>query len=281
MEQVVRYSLCAARLGTAGAARPIAVVGRGASAELPLGTQLPIEGRTSYRTMLAYNPLLLSSDDQMTVDYRTQSTVLSALNFSSGTLRRDVDADGGRVFVENNRSLRLRPDGAMTYRATEARFGVPVSDFLEGGERDSYTASEVILAGYALLDACLPPGLFGSLSAGLRYTGASYARRESRLTLYYEYVCAGLPVRLPDRATAAVLQYERGCFLAADIHLRAFDEVAAQPFYPGAVEPFLFLSDLDGVSALACEMVYDEAHGAEEPNGRLITPRYEVSAQAD
>ena len=252
---LMRYGLCESRLAASDVSMPIGVAGRNGDSSLRAGTLTPIEGETHYPVLLMTNPLRLSPSVP-TIDFRAQSAVLQAFSFGSGTLR-------------------LHPDGTLTYRATEARFGVSAGGFLEGGERDRYTAFEVILAGYALLDVCLPQG--SASGAGLRYMGASFAQREGRLTLYYDYVSGGLPVLIDGRKHAAVLQYESGCFVAADICLRTFEEAYAPPFFPGALSTFVRLAEMEGAAwATASEMVYDEADGVGGFYGRQISPRHRL-----
>lgn len=212
------YLGCANRIASSPSLLPIGIVGRdGMETSIKMGT-LYAKDNTDMLVATGTNALF---EPDGSVSTTLLQTALPAFSYNISTPRRDVEADGTLVYVENYSSIRLAPDGVLAYRASEARHGLPLSRFLSSGDRENYRARDVILGAYALLDSIHPE--FGDLpGAGLRYTGASFSREEGKLYLYFDYVLGGMTVICKGYDHAATLCYENGYFSSVTLLLRNY-----------------------------------------------------------
>ncbi|MBE7042839.1 MAG: hypothetical protein E7399_05015 [Ruminococcaceae bacterium] len=68
--------------------------------------------------------------------------LLRLFGYNPNTIRRYTEASDARVFVSDRSTLRLHPDGLLEYNATEARYGISLSDMEgTGGDAKSFLES--------------------------------------------------------------------------------------------------------------------------------------------
>ena len=247
------FALCAETFLQATQAVPVAVAGRdGGATGLPEGSLYALERRTALPMAALSNPLSLSLDQPVEP---LRDAALAVFSFNSKTFRRGRQEDGTQHFIQNNSSLSLSPDGRLTYRASEPRYGLPLSDLLSA-ELETYTLAQVISGGAELLERCLRPVLEGRSGIGLRYMGAEFLAGENRLLLYYDYAVCGLPLALGEGRFAAVLQYEMGAFVGATVLCRQID-LSRTLCYPSGIGALLRLAELSvGRGPVTGELIY-------------------------
>ncbi|MBQ2698272.1 MAG: hypothetical protein IJF59_06295 [Clostridia bacterium] len=269
-EITAAYQDCCARIAAHPSYTPVGITGRDAeTAALRPGLLYAAAG-SLHQTAVSSNALF-GEDGQPAASL--VQTALPAFSYDVGTPRRDVDADGTIVYVENYSSLRLSPDGLLTYEASQTRHGLPVSRLL-GGERESYRVQEIILAGYALIDSAWPeardlPG------AGLRYSGALYSERDGSLTLHYDYVLDGLTIEPEGYPHAVTLNYRNGYFVEAAILLRRY-EVAGSLRLADFVRQHRMAALVSGITP-----TWVELHYRDPMDGSLLLPSYQFGLRPD
>ncbi|MPM09897.1 hypothetical protein SDC9_56220 [bioreactor metagenome] len=246
---------------------PVLVEGRMLSVGAKPGSLSAKPGDTKLLRALAANPVFGTDG---TVQVSSLQSALAAFDYSVSTLRRDVEEDGTLVYVENYSNVRISPNGTLLYSAAEPRRGLSLSRWIPDPSEEGYTAYEVIKAGYALLDA-FQPAMTGSPGGGLRYTGGVWSDTEDALTLCYDYVFAGIPVRFEGGEHAVTLTYAGGYFIGAKIHFRTY-AAEQQPYYPAAVGKMFELAEISvGKQPTGFEFVYND-----DGDGVLL-PRYELT----
>ncbi len=211
------YRDCRQQLAAASGLTPVQISGRSGNPALETAT-IYASRAARLQTVTAKNSLF---DESGAVETAVLQKVLPVFSYNVSTPRRDVEQDGTLVYVENYSSLRLSPEGALHFRASETRHGVAIEDLVSGGGGESFSAGEVMLAGYALIDQLLS-GTGDPVGAGLRFTGSSFSARENKLYLYYDYVACGLPVYCDGYPHAATLCYEGGFFSDVQMLFRSY-----------------------------------------------------------
>lgn len=246
---------------------PVLVEGRMLSVGAKPGSLSAKPGVTKLLRALAANPVFGTDG---TVQVSSLQSALAVFDYSVSTLRRDVEEDGTLVYVENYSNVRISPNGTLLYSAAEPRRGLSLARWIPDTSEEGYTAYEVIKAGYALLDA-FQPAMTGSPGGGLRYTGGVWNDSEDTLTLCYDYVFAGIPVRFAGGEHAVTLTYSGGYFIGAKIHFRTY-AAEEQPYYPAAVGKMLELAELAaGKRPTGFEFVYNDGGDG------ILLPRYELT----
>lgn len=246
---------------------PVLVEGRMLSVGAKPGSLSAKPGETKLLRALAANPVFGADG---TVQVSSLQSALAVFNYSVSTLRRDVEEDGTLVYVENYSNIRISPNGTLLYSAAEPRRGLSLARWIPDTSEEGYTAYEVIKAGYALLDA-FQPAMTGSPGGGLRYTGGVWSDTEDTLTLCYDYVFAGIPVRFAGGEHAVTLTYAGGYFIGAKIHFRTY-AAEQQPYYPAAVGKMFELAEISaGKQPTGFEFVYIDGGDG------ILLPRYELT----
>jgi len=260
-------SSAAESIRRSGLTVPVIVEGRMISIGAKPGSLSAKPGETKLLRALAANPVFGTDG---TVQVSALQSALAAFDYSVTTLRRDVEADGTLVYVENYSNVRISPNGTLLYIAAEPRRGLSLARWVSDPSEEGYTAYEVIKAGYALLDS-FQPAMTGSPGGGLRYTGGLWNDAEDELTLCYDYVFAGIPVRFASGEHAVTLTYAGGYFIGARIHFRAY-AAQQQPYYPAAVGKMFELAEISGGERpTGFEFVYNDGGDG------VLLPRYELT----
>lgn len=124
-------------------------------------------------------------------------SLLTLLGFNPHSNYRYSDSSGATVVVENDSSVRIRPDGTVIYQSGS-------SDLLQiSAAGDMPTAAETVVGSSALLKS-LVSGLSGE--ADLYLTGISQNETGTQLTFGYQ--TAGTPIRFSDGKPAAEITLE-------------------------------------------------------------------------
>ena len=149
-----------------------------------------------------------------TPDY-SESLLLAGLSFNPNTKNRYTD-NGTEVISENGRSLRLRPDGNITYQSGgDGTLSIKAAD-----ERPTLT--EAAAGTGALLNALLEPAVGDE---ALYLTGA---RQSGALTsLTFGYQVHGVPVRFSDGGNAAEVTLDGTAVSMLSLRIRRYRETDA------------------------------------------------------
>ena len=138
--------------------------------------------------------------------------LLAGLGFNPNTKNRYTD-NGTEVISESGRSLRLRPDGNITYQSG----GDSTLSIKAAGERP--TIEESAAGVWALLNTLLAPtaGDEALYLTGIRQSGAL-------TTLTFGYQVGGVPVRFSDGRNAAEVTLNGTAVSALSLYLRRYTQ---------------------------------------------------------
>lgn len=247
------YRTCVSHIGSSPSLQKIGVAGRD-------GLQLGLKTGTIYAARETEMPVAVGSNalfgSDGTVSPTLLQTALQAFSYNVSTPRRDEEADGTLVYVENYSNIRLSPDGTLSYRASEVRHGLPLSDFLSMGDQESYGVKDVIFGAYALLDR-IQPELGDLPGAGLRYSGAVFSPEEGCMTLYFDYVLSGMTIYCSGYEHAATLRYQDGYFSSVTLLLRSYEQQGSCRLADFERQWYL-ASIQSGVSPNVAELCYED-----------------------
>jgi len=119
-------------------------------------------------------------------------SILSALNFNPRTNYRYPESDGTEVVVEGERSLRIHPDGMVSYRS-----GGESTLSIVSAVPDAPTLSEAVTGTSALLHKLL------DASGDARLYLKTVQQSDSSTNLLFGYHVNGIPVRFSNGSNAA------------------------------------------------------------------------------
>ena len=146
-----------------------------------------------------------------TPDYN-ESLLLAGLGFNPNTKNRYTD-NGTEVISESGRSLRLRPDGNITYQSG----GDGTLSIEAAGEQP--TLAEAAAGTGALLNALLEP------AAGDEALYLTGARQSGALTsLTFGYQVHGVPVRFSDGGNAAEVTLDGTAVSMLSLRIRRYSK---------------------------------------------------------
>ena len=120
------------------------------------------------------------------------STLLTALGFNPHTNNRYSESSGTEVILEGDQTLRIRPDGLVSYQGGSE----PTITIKSAG--DSPTVNEAVLGAVSFLNELLD-GASGDASLYL----LSIQQTVSSTTLQFGYQLGGVPIRFSDGQCAA------------------------------------------------------------------------------
>ena len=141
------------------------------------------------------------------------AALLSAAEFNPHTQDRYSESSGTVVVLEGQRSLRLQPDGTVTYSGGSAQAN---SLYLVSADTRADCA-EAAVAAQTLLGALTR----GRLGAAALYLSAATATSDGWLLLF-DYAVDGTPVRFADGTHAAEITVSDGSITAFTLHCRRY-----------------------------------------------------------
>lgn len=125
--------------------------------------------------------------DEMTED------VLEVFSINSRTMRRYTDLEDARVFVENNATLTLYPNGLLEYQAVQGSRGLDISS---DADRTNYDVNRAIVDSVdfvSMLCSYMPDSYFGHLQINSGIVNST--DRQNSYKLSFDYYAGGVPVR--------------------------------------------------------------------------------------
>lgn len=197
---------------------------------------LVVGGSIEFPVTTVINPLRAEADGSTLMDYFGMNSFI-ALPYA--------ELDGTQVFVDGDATLRLSPDGAVTFRQSGGSLLSVDAGGLEDVVDASYKLAERVSSGYR-----------GNCE--LMLSSVTYSENDGAFRVIFQYVSNGLTVRLPDGRAAAEITVAGGHITSCEFFLReytigegsilplpekqAFAMIASE----GGGEPLLCLID-DGV----------------------------------
>lgn len=119
------------------------------------------------------------------------NAILNAFQINPMTMRKYTNLTNAKVFVENNATLSLSPDGYLQYQAVKGWQGLPITKTEEKGGSDIYTA---VLAAVNFVHSLNEEFLGESLSS-LRFSSDLIEDgAQGSYTITFDTCAAGLPV---------------------------------------------------------------------------------------
>ncbi len=119
--------------------------------------------------------------------------VLEVFSINSRTMRRYTDLENARVFVENNATLTMYPNGRLEYQTVQGSRGLDISNSTDRTNYDVSRAMADSVDFVAALCSYMPENYFEHLqiSSGL----VSQTERQTSYKLSFDYCVNGVPVR--------------------------------------------------------------------------------------
>ncbi len=117
--------------------------------------------------------------------------VLRAFSVNTRSMWRYTEMTGARVFVENDATLTLYPDGLIEYQAVEGGRGLDISD--ADAPYDIYAATDNAVEFVTGLCSDMPPEFFENLR--IRTDLLEQTDRQGVYTIYFDYCIDGVPIR--------------------------------------------------------------------------------------
>lgn len=139
--------------------------------------------------------------------YIPPDQLMTAVGMNSFVASSYQDADGSLVYTEDERTLRLGPDGTVSYRRT-----------------DNALASSLLSLTEAVNEAGrLVERITGQIASDgqMALSGVERGESDSAYTVYFDYSVSGIPVRLPE-GRAAIVIFQHGTVVRASIRLRGY-----------------------------------------------------------
>ena len=137
------------------------------------------------------------------------SGLMSGLAFNPHTNSRYTEPSGAEVVLEGDRTLRIRPDGEISYQGGSGTLQIDCVG-------ETPTEAEAVVGAYRLLGDLLPSQNDASLY--LQELQSS----ETSTTLRFGYQYNGLPIRFADRASAAEITLEGPVIARLTLRVRQY-----------------------------------------------------------
>ncbi len=168
------------------------------------------------------------------------NAILRTFSINSRSVWRYTDLTNARVFVENNATLTLYPEGLIEYQTVGSGRGLDIS----GGKTgyDIYAATDYAMDFVTQLCSHLPAEFFENLR--IRTDMVDNADKQGVYQIYFDYCVDGVPVRHQNEngyAHTIEMEIDNGYLKSYRQYLRAYDK----SWKPGlAVLPVLNAADL-------------------------------------
>lgn len=168
------------------------------------------------------------------------NAILRTFSINSRSMWRYTDLTNARVFVENNATLTLYPEGLIEYQTVGNGRGLDISNGQTG--YDIYAATDYAMDFVTQLCSHLPAEFFENLR--IRTDMVEHADKQGVYQIYFDYCVDGVPVRhqAGDGYKHSVeMEIDNGYLKSYRQYLRAYDKTINT--YP-AVLPVLSAADL-------------------------------------
>ncbi len=143
----------------------------------------------------------------------TDYNLMTALDFNAHTKFLYTDRDGAVVVEESPRTLRIGPDGAVSF-TSRGEAAAPLYQVRAAGDRP--TAREALRAAWGLAEALTE----GAGASPLRLR--TVEEREDGWTILFRYQLQGLPVYFSDESDALSVTVSGGTITAFSYRCRAY-----------------------------------------------------------
>ncbi len=125
--------------------------------------------------------------------------ILRAFSINTRSMNKYVDLDNARVFIENNATLTLYPNGLLTYQTVQGGRGPDISGNADKTGYDIYAATANAVDFVTELCACLPPDVFEHLQISSELVNDN--ARQGLYKICFDYCIDGVPIRYKEGDT--------------------------------------------------------------------------------
>ena len=173
---------------------------------------------TNYAPLAPYTVLVAAAEDAPVVRGELPAAysvynLLTALDFNPHTVFRYTESSGAEVVEESPRTLRIGPDGAVSF-TSRGEAAAPLYQVRAAGDRP--TAREALRAAWGLAEALTE----GAGASPLRLR--TVEEREDGWTILFRYQLQGLPVYFSDESDALSVTVSGGTITAFSYRCRAY-----------------------------------------------------------
>ncbi|MBE7035826.1 MAG: hypothetical protein E7403_00870 [Ruminococcaceae bacterium] len=119
--------------------------------------------------------------------------VLEVFSVNSRTMRRYTDLENARVFVENNATLTLYPNGILEYQAVQGSHGLDISNSTDRTNYDVHKATADAVDFVTELCNHMPNSYFKHLQISTSLV--NHTDKHNSFKLSFDYCIDGIPVR--------------------------------------------------------------------------------------
>ena len=119
------------------------------------------------------------------------NTILRTFSINTRSMWHYTDLTNARVFVENNATLTLSPDGLIEYQTVGNGRGLDISD--NKNAYDIYAATDNAMDFVTRLCSHMPPEIFENLR--IRTDMVDDADKQGVYHIYFDYCVDGIPIR--------------------------------------------------------------------------------------
>lgn len=172
---------------------------------------------------------------------------LNMFSVNTRTMRRYTDLDDARVFVENNATLTLYPNGLLEYQAVQGSRGLDISRSTDRTQYDVFQAVADAIDFVTELCSLLPDSYFEHLQISTHLVNSQ--DRQNAYKLSFDYYINGAPVRhKTESGYSATIEMEvtEGYLTSYRQHLKAYKQALGEVYQ---LPPVLSAAD-DLVNAL-------------------------------
>ena len=122
--------------------------------------------------------------------------LLSAFSINTRTMNKYVDLDNARVFIENNATLTIYPNGLLQYQAVQGGHGPDISAGADKTNYDIYSATANAVDFVTNLCGYVPSEIFEHLQISSALVNDS--AKQGSYTICFDYCIDGRPVRYKE-----------------------------------------------------------------------------------
>ena len=174
---------------------------------------------TNYAPLAPYTVLVAETEDAPVVRGELPAAysvynLLTALDFNPHTVFRYTESSGAEVVEESPRTLRIGPDGAVSF-TSRGEAAAPLYQ-VRTAAGDRPTAREALRAAWGLAEALTE----GAGASPLRLR--TVEEREDGWTILFRYQLQGLPVYFSDESDALSVTVSGGTITAFSYRCRAY-----------------------------------------------------------
>lgn len=152
--------------------------------------------------------------------------ILKVFSIDSRTMRKYTDLNDARVFIENNATLTLYPDGRLEYQTVPGSRGLEIAAETGRNDYDIYAATADAVDFVTELCSLMPQEFFSHLQINTNLVNDSAYQGTYRLA--FDYCIDGIPVRYKTDtgyASAIEIELDNGYLISYRQYIRTYERL--------------------------------------------------------